>query len=201
MTKRVQPKVHIGNESVKVSYVTKWNTVIEKPPIEYDTETRVTNVGSNTKIEGDLTATGKVYNAVWNDYAELFRCDTKLSPGTVVSYIPNSNGKVEPSTSNNEDLVVGVVSDNYGMVLGGDKGKTLSENLRTHVPVGLVGRVDVLIDDKSLIHAKPGSLLGISTTNPGYATVLLSRSITDVVIGKVLEYPKGNTVLMLICQR
>lgn len=101
-------------------------------------------------ISGNLTVTGtiqgsKVYNAVWNDYAELFKIDDlkeEINPGDIVELNPET-GDYRKSKKKNSNLVVGVVSDQYGHLLGGDYGLSEEDNLKTHAAIGLAGRVFV----------------------------------------------------------
>ena len=105
----------------------------------------------NQTIDGFLTVTkdfsaAKVYNAVWNDYAELFErgCDTE--PGDLISLdTTSSDEKYVLANENSFNKVVGVHSDEYGHLIGGENPKDGSDflqyNLPRFIPVGLCGRV------------------------------------------------------------
>ena len=84
-----------------------------------------TNTTANIKFGSDA----KVYNAVWNDYAE-YRAAEETEPGRVIA--PNKKG-IGQKTTKRLQAGARIISDTYGMAIGEtDKAKT---------PVGLVGRV------------------------------------------------------------
>lgn len=158
------------------------------------------NKKGHIDITGNLTAGGevrasKVYNAVWNDYAELYLKkdpDRPSIPGTVIC---KTSGKLtyEPSTKKNRRLVVGVVTDTYGHILGGDEDKSLEDNLLTHYAVAVSGRVRVKV--KPGVFVKEGDLL--CADDKGYATV--KRFFTrGTVIGKALESGKGKVLVQVM---
>ena len=89
------------------------------------------------KFDGYLHAT-RVYNAVWNDYAELFECAEHIAPGRV-AYV-GDDGLVR--ASGDPSRAVGVVSDRYGHLIGGDGDP---EDGR-YVAVALAGRVPVEVE-------------------------------------------------------
>jgi len=62
-------------------------------------------------VTGNVTA-NKVYNAVWNDYAEYRECE-KLAPGTCVK--ENNNGCL---TQSNARLIPGasIITDTFGYI-------------------------------------------------------------------------------------
>lgn len=94
----------------------------------YGSDTNFNN-GTNSSANIKFGADAKVYNAVWNDYAE-YRIADELEPGRVIA--PNNNGIGQRTT---ERLQPGarIVSDTFGIAIGEtDKAKT---------PVGLTGRV------------------------------------------------------------
>lgn len=106
---------------------------------------------SHQTIDGTLTVTkeftaSKVYNAVWNDYAELFErgCDTE--PGDVIAIDTSSDKEVYVLANRNKfSKVVGVHTNEYGHLIGGENPKDnadfLQYNLPKYIPVGLAGRV------------------------------------------------------------
>jgi hypothetical protein len=92
-------------------------------------------------LAGDM-----ITNAVWNDYAELFK---KHDPS--VNYEAHHIIEVEPksktykySSTPNSKLAVGIVSNSYGFLLGGEEQST-EKNLKTYIPVGLAGRVELWV--------------------------------------------------------
>lgn len=79
----------------------------------------------------------RVYNSVFNDYAECFKSSLVYEDvkNRIVSVDENGFAVLAPSESN---LVIGVISDTYGHLLGGTEDE-ISENKK--VPVGLAGVV------------------------------------------------------------
>ena len=98
------------------------------------------------KFDGYLYAT-RVYNAVWNDYAELFECAERIEPGRVA--YAGDDGLVR--ASGDPSRAVGVASDRYGHLIGGG-GDPEDER---YVAVALAGRVPVEVEG----HAAVGDLL------------------------------------------
>lgn len=104
---------------------------------------------------GAITATGnitgaKVYNAVWNDYAEYFPRGEETEPGDIIMVDPHSLKEVYVRACSDSEkcIPVGVHSDTYGHLIGGDK--TPNENvdfekfnIKKYIPIGLAGRVRV----------------------------------------------------------
>lgn len=89
----------------------------------------------------------KVYNAVYNDLAECWSKDphSKVEYGQVV--VRNFALGVEPSTKRAQRNVVGVVSKDFGYLLGAeDYNEDLS--LSSKVPIAISGRVKVKIRPK-----------------------------------------------------
>lgn len=151
------------------------------------------NVDSSGNLRTSGTISGsKVYNAVWNDYAELYKKDDPnelIEPGTVIAKIKGKN-TYAPSDEHSGRLVVGVCSDSYGHLLGGDKDKSLEENLKTYVPVALAGRVYVKVVKCAQIDE--GDLLTVSAL-PGRATAVPARwNSKGFIIGKALESSDGT---------
>lgn len=147
----------------------------------------------NLNVRNDITA-DRVFNAVYNDYAELYEKDNSdeiINPGDVIELNP-CTGKYRKSTSKYSKYVVGVYSDTYGHLLGGDKGKTEKQNLKKYIPVGISGRVYVKVYNDDI---EPGDLL-VSAEN-GYALKGYCNT-SGCVIGKALSYIENGKVLMQI---
>ena len=90
----------------------------------------------------EILKNGRIYNAVWNDYAEFFERGEKTEPGDIIALDVNSD-KEHYIKATNPRLVVGVHSDTYGHILGGSE--SIEESEKTHIPVGLTGRVKTKI--------------------------------------------------------
>ena len=148
-------------------------------------------------IIGDLTAE-RVFNAVYNDYAELYEKDDieeKINPGDVIELNPDT-GKYRKCINTQSKLVVGICSDSYGHLIGGDKDKTLEENLKKYIPVGLIGRVYANTDDKTCV---PGDL--VVSTNDGKVTTIRNKYFASTlgrIIGKCLSKTEDGKVLIQI---
>ena len=106
----------------------------------------------NPEVEGNLNATGtitgeRVFNAIWNDYAEFFPRGEYTEPGDIIALDCSSGSERYVRATDEHKLVVGVHSDSYGHIIGGDKpddGKDFIEhNIKKYIPVGLAGRVYV----------------------------------------------------------
>lgn len=95
-----------------------------------------TDVG---KFDGYLYAT-RVYNAVWNDYAELFEKGEDIEFDHL-AYV-REDGKVYSAGESSN--VVGIVTNNYGHLLGGDG----DPDSKDYIPISLTGRVPVEISEE-----------------------------------------------------
>lgn len=126
----------------------------------------------------------RVYNAVYNDYAEYFKKgDSDVEPGDVIMY--GSDNKYIKSQGEYNNLVVGVFSDTYGHLLGGEGNDSDEKN---YIPIGLSGRVNV----KVVGDVKAGDLL-VSSEIPGVAKAS-NKYLPGTVIGKALENHSGNDI-------
>ena len=97
-------------------------------------------INGSVTITNNLTVNGniygnKVYNAVWNDFAELREQETTIEPG-YVQFMSEQTGKL---TKKYHKYAVGIVSDTYGIILGVDsKSKKIKKG---QVPIQVQGRV------------------------------------------------------------
>ena len=96
---------------------------------------------------GTVNATA-VYNAVWNDYAELFEKDfsQEYEAGDIVSLkIEDDNESYYKSGIECDTNVIGVYSDYFGHLIGGEQAPEgedyVEHNLKKFIPLGLAGRV------------------------------------------------------------
>ena len=92
------------------------------------------------------TITGSaVYNAVWNDYAEFFPRGEETEPGDIIMLDLDSDEEVYVKAHGKNARVVGVHSDTYGHLIGGEKNPDGTDfveyNIAKFIPVGLAGRV------------------------------------------------------------
>lgn len=107
------------------------------------------DLSGNGVCSGTFSAS-RVYNAVWNDYAELFPKlkSTITEAGDIIALdIENDMEVYTKATENSSSFIVGVHSDEYGQLLGGEKppidyeGDLYEFNKDKFIPVGLAGRV------------------------------------------------------------
>ena len=135
-------------------------------------------------ITGSLKP-NRVYNAVYNDFAELFPCDVekvKCVPGDVLMLDISSDKETYIKSIENAKCVAGVVSDTYGYLMGGDDTLPPEEQAKRFIPIGLAGRVNVNV----IGHVQKGDKL--VATDDGCARVY-RQGIDDVsdIIGYLLE--------------
>lgn len=112
------------------------------------------------------------------DYAEYFdKGDSDLEPEPSDVIVVGEDDRYIKSTKAYDKTVVGVYSDEWGQIIGGE-GKPKEEL----ISVGLAGRLHVKVIGK----VKPGDLL-VSSPTPGAA--MASRAYEPgTVIGKALEH-------------
>ena len=98
----------------------------------------------------NIIENGVVRNAIYNnDYAEFFPRGEETEAGDIVALDENSQVERYVKATDKSKLVVGVHSNTYGYILGGEE--TLEESEKTHIPVGLSGRVYVKFKGKSIL--------------------------------------------------
>ena len=159
-------------------------TSSEKRAGQFHDGTIAPTSSNRLNYDGYLYAT-RIYNAVYNDYAEYFeRFDImeKLEPGDIIA---SNKGKFTKSTKANQKNVVGVYSDSYGHILGG-KGDGYDD--KNFIPVGLSGRVSV----KIIGQAEEGDLV-VSSDIPGVGMINNDAKL-GTVIGKVIEDKTTNEI-------
>lgn len=85
-----------------------------------------------------------VYNAVYNDYAEFFPRGEATEPGDIVALDLTADHESYIKATETSKIVAGVHSDEYAMLIGGDKvddGNYVEKNIEKYIPVSLCGRV------------------------------------------------------------
>ena len=152
---------------------------------------------SNLTVGGNITATGtitgsKVYNAVWNDYAEWFEKDNEeeiFTPGEICIWTGNG---VTKSTKANDKAAVGIVSDSYGHILGGEELEDMEDNNKKFVPIGLKGRVKCKVTGPVEI----GDL--IVTSDITGVGIVNNNANNGIIIGKALENSNDTGIKEII---
>ena len=99
----------------------------------------------------------KVYNAVYNDYAEYFQKGEKTEVGDIISLDLSSDTEQYVKADDTKNTaIVGVHSDSYGHLIGGDNppasfnGSFEDYNNTRYIPIALCGRV--LVKVKGIVH-------------------------------------------------
>ena len=130
----------------------------------------------NCAIQGELRAS-KVYNAVWNDYAE-YRASDEQEPGRVV--LENNFGVCQKTTKRLQPFA-GVISDTWGFIQG--------ETEQAKTPLAVAGRVLVYtFQERSkykvgdCVCAAPGGTVDIMTRQE-------VAMFPDRIVGTVSEVP------------
>ena len=80
-----------------------------------------------------------INNPSSNDYAEFFEKGEETEVGDIIALDNGSKEENYVKASKSNNFIVGVHSDTYGHILGGEG--SIEESMKTHIPVGLVGRV------------------------------------------------------------
>ena len=151
-----------------------------------DYSVRLTGTTNTLSCSGTFSAT-KVYNAVWNDYAEWFERDNKneqLEAGDILAWC--NNGVVK--ATNVHKNVVGVFSDTYGHIVGGKELENMENNIKDFVPIGLMGRVNVKVKGK----VNKGDFIILSSDTPGVGVA--GNFIPGIVVGKALENHDSDSI-------
>lgn len=125
---------------------TTWNNKANAHDHPYLSTSGGTITG-NLTVDGTVNAT-QVYNAVWNDYAELFEKGEETEPGDIVCLDILSDKEQYIKADSSSKRVIGVHSDTYGHLIGGEKLDNFEDNFEKFIPIGLAGRVNVKVKGK-----------------------------------------------------
>lgn len=134
-------------------------------------------------IDGYLYAT-RVYNAVYNDYAECFlsnNLDYNKIKHRIIEIDNESNIQL---ASNESDGIVGIVSDNYSMLIGGSE-KEVEDGFK--IPIGLMGTLWVDSEEKV---SKESIKLFICSGIDGKAKVISrgnAYKYEGCIVGKIID--------------
>jgi hypothetical protein len=127
--------------------ISSWNGVSFTTSCAGQAYTNKTAVGINCRtgaISANSVTANAVYNAVYNDYAEFFPRGEATEPGDIVALDLSSDHESYIKATATSKIVAGVHSDEYAMLIGGDKvddGNYVEKNLERYIPVSLAGRV------------------------------------------------------------
>ena len=132
-----------------------------------DTEPEGAIYASGNTLFTDNIRAEKVYNAVWNDYAEFFERGEETEVGDIIALDENSDEERYIKATNESKVIVGVHSDTFAHLIGGEnppEGEDFYEyNIKKFIPVGLAGRVKV----KVIGPIKKGDLITVSPFDTG----------------------------------
>ena len=143
--------------------------------------------GGSISVGGTISGS-KVYNAVYNDYAEFFEKEESIrfEPGDIVALDDSRKGEeLYVKATDKSKIIVGVCTNEFAHIIGG-KAKTIEENEKDFVPVSLMGRVhvkvkgDIEVGDKITASDTPG--IG-RKAQPGEHSI--GTALTDIKDGKV----------------
>ena len=146
---------------------------------------------------GVTISAGRVYNAVYNDFAETFEKNNKneiASPGTLIALNPDT-GKYEICDGFENKYIVGVQSNSYAYLAGGNRINNTQDIIdleNEYFTVAVSGKVWVNVvsenEDCLNCHIKPGDLL---TSSKIKGKACQSKYLVQgTIIGKALSKPK-----------
>lgn len=147
------------------------------------------NIISSGNIEASGTIRGsRIYNAVWNDYAEFFpkqkNCFTE--PGDIIALKEDCDEEVYERATENHKVIVGVHSDQFAQLIGGEQPDDDTDfyefNKEKYIPIGLAGRLLV----KCVGVVKKGDKI-VPSSIPGIGRVFTSGDLPEKVVGVALE--------------
>jgi len=157
---------------------------------ETDTEqnTPVIKFSDNVRVNGYVRA-DRVYNAVYNDYAEWYESSEadKVTAGDLIYYDVEKDEYTNHSKS--PKTVVGVCSDNYGVIVGGNEIPNPQDNRKDFIPVSLCGRVPVKVINSRIFEC--GDCIYADGTKIG-------TNVGTHKIGKFIKAIDENTALAQI---
>ena len=190
--KKVSAEFNASNETILSSAATGGQILVKSTTANQldfgffateSTPTFVASIKSDGRFstKGDITSEGRIFNAVYNDYAEFFekKVGSKIMPGDVVGKVRGKKAYdiYDPETCS---MPVGIYSDSFGHVIGGTE-ENIEDNLENFIPVALKGRVHV----KCFGCIEEGQYL-IVGSNPGCARGTWDKS-EDHILGIALE--------------
>lgn len=111
----------------------------------------------NLRMTGTITGS-RIYNAVYNDYAEFFeRGNEDVEAGDIVALDTSSEKEQYVRATEDSKVIVGVATDEFAHVIGG-KADKMEDNYKDFIPVSLMGRVHVKVYGR----VKPGDKITAS---------------------------------------
>lgn len=164
--------------SVVMAPYTPDGTPVE--PGKFGKTSNTLSSGNTMYYNGDFYAY-RVINAVWNDYAEFFEAEGEWEYGDIIELDPLTK-KYCRAKNEDSQLVVGVASNTYGSIVGGDAGKTIEENLEKYIPIGLMGRVNVKVkgDIRTGDLISTSDIPGVGKKSDGKVGTVIGKALASV---------------------
>lgn len=198
-------KAELTGEAGSLAAVAKsgsYKDLLDRPTIP-DKTSQLTNdsrfvaadAEGNVTLTGTLTA-AKVYNAVYNDYAEFFPRGDDTQRGDIIALDETSGKEQYSKATSSSQCVVGVHTEDFASIIGG---RTLSPgddilkvNLPTYIPVALAGRVPVRMYGK----AKKGGWV-IPSEMPGVGRMALPGENITQAVGQIVKDDTAENVRLV----
>lgn len=150
---------------------------------------RIGNIFSSGNITSNGTITGsKIYNAVWNDYAELFPKQKGYitEAGDIIALKEDCDDEIYEKATEMHQVIVGVHSDQFAQLIGGetpiDNSDLYEFNKDKYIPIGLAGRLKV----KCIGIVKKGDKI-VPSNIPGVGRIFKKGDTQDKIVGIALE--------------
>ncbi|SDX18255.1 hypothetical protein SAMN05216495_11553 [Acidaminococcus fermentans] len=198
-------KAEMTGETATLAAVAKsgrYKDLLELPTIP-DKTSQLTNDSrfvatdemGNVTLTGTLTA-AKVYNAVYNDYAEFFPRGGDTQRGDIIALDETTGKEQYGRATSSSQCVVGVHTEDFASIIGG---RTLSPgddilktNLPTYIPVALAGRVPVRMYGK----ARKGGWV-IPSEMPGVGRMALPGESLTQTVGQIVREDTAENVRLV----
>lgn len=198
-------KAELTGETETLAAVAKsgsYKDLLDRPTIP-DKTSQLTNdsrfvaadANGNVTLTGTLTA-AKVYNAVYNDYAEFFPRGDDTQRGDIIALDETSSKEQYIKATASSSCVVGVHTEDFASIIGG---RTLSPgddilkvNLPTYIPIALAGRVPVRMYGK----AKKGGWV-IPSEMPGVGRMALPGESLTQAVGQIVKDDTAENVRLV----
>ena len=198
-------KAELTGETATLAAVAKsgsYTDLLDRPIIP-DKTSQLTNDSrfvatdetGNVTLTGTLTA-AKVYNAVYNDYAEFFPRGGDTQRGDIIALDETTGKEQYGRATSSSQCVVGVHTEDFASIIGG---RTLSPgddilktNLPTYIPVALAGRVPVRMYGK----ARKGGWV-IPSEMPGVGRMALPGESLTQTVGQIVREDTAENVRLV----
>lgn len=147
-------------------------------------------------VSEDITATGditgaRVFNAVYNDYAEWFERGDDAEVGHIIALDETSAQERYVKATNKSKVIVGICTGNYAHIIGGEYNDDYETyNLKKFIPVSLAGRVPVYV--KGTVHV--GDYI-VPTIIPGIGKA--SKRISRGTVGIALQHSEIEGIKLI----